>query len=127
MSTFKDYLLNFQKKYRMWAEGISEEETSAPDHEGNVREYVGMLQNIRQLGLQSLNLDVRNLKCYPSTVKLYQQLQSYPHEIIPLMDQCVKDVIVDQAEAEMARLRAGQRTNRAGSSMPAVPRYAFSH
>ncbi|KAG8532690.1 uncharacterized protein KY384_002567 [Bacidia gigantensis] len=121
MGTFKEFLLGFQKKYRLWASGATEEETSAPEIEGDQREYVEMLQNMRQLELQSLNLDVRNLKAYPSTVKLYHQLQSYPHEVIPLMDQCVKDLIVDQAEDEMNRLRAEQRTSRPDSSMPAAP------
>ena len=123
MSTFKDFLLNFKKEYRMWVDGATEEQTADPDSGGNVKEYVEMLQNMRQLGLQSLNLDVLNLKAYPSTVKLCQQLHSYPHEIIPLMDQCIKDVIVDQAEEEMSRLRAEQRTNRVNGSMPAVPRW----
>ena len=125
MSTFKEFLLGYQKKYRMWADGMTEEETSEPDSGASDREYVEMLQTMRQLGVQSLNLDVRNLKSFPSTVKLYHQLHSYPHEVIPLMDQCVKDVIVDQAEQEMNRLRAEQqiqRSDRPSSSMPPVPR-----
>ncbi|MDI1489803.1 MAG: MCM DNA helicase complex subunit [Ramalina farinacea] len=124
MSTFKEFLLGYQKKYRMWADGMTEEETSQEGSGANDREYVQMLQDMRHLGVQGLNLDLRNLKIFPSTVKLYHQLQSYPHEIIPLMDQCVKDVIVDQAEEEMNRLRAEtqlQRTNGANSSTPAVP------
>ena len=106
----------------MWADGATEDETSVPGSGGSVRDYVEMLRDMRQLGLQSLNLDVRNLQCYPSTGKLYHQLQFYPHEIIPLMDQCVKDVIVDQAEEDMNRLRADERTRGASSSMPPVPR-----
>ena len=108
----------------MWADGSTEDETSVPGSGGNIKDYVEMLRDMRQLGLHSLNLDVRNLKCYPATGKLYKQLQAYPHEIIPLMDQCVKDVIVDQAEEEMSRLRAEERTRGAGSSMPANPRWA---
>ena len=126
MSTFKEFLLGYQKKYRMWTDGMTEEETSEPGSGGSDREYVEMLQNMRQLGVQGFNLDVCNLKSFPSTVKLYHQLHSYPHEVIPLMDQCVKDVIVDQAEDEMNRLRAEQqlqRRDRPDSSMPAVPRY----
>ena len=125
MSTFKEFILGYQKKYRMWADGMTEEETSEPDSGATDREYIEMLQIMRQLGVQSLNLDVRNLKSYPSTVKLYHQLHSYPHEIIPLMDQCVKDVIVDQAEQEMNRLRTEQqlqRRDRPDSSMPADTR-----
>lgn len=125
MSTFKEFLLGYQKKYRMWAEGATEEETSTPESGGSEREYVEMLNNMRHLGVTGLNLDVRNLKAFPSTVKLWHQLQAYPHEIVPLMDQAIKDIIVDQAEEEMARLRAELQQNRArlvpSSSIPAVP------
>lgn len=125
MSTFKEFLLGYQKKYRMWADGASEDETSAPESGGNDREYVQMLNNMRHLGVTGLNLDVRNLKAFPSTVKLWHQLQAYPHEIVPLMDQAIKDLIVDQAEEEMVKLRAEYQQSRArlvpSSSMPAVP------
>ena len=124
MSTFKEFLLGYQKKYHMWADGATEEETSEPGSGGNEREYVNMLNDMRHLGVTGLNLDVRNLKAFPSTVKLWHQLQAYPHEIIPLMDQAIKDIIVDQAEEEMKRLRAEQqlqRQSRAASSMPPVP------
>jgi DNA replication licensing factor MCM4 len=128
MASFKNFLLNFQKKYRMWAEGVTEAETRPADHPGNVKEYVQMMRNMRQLGVTGLNLDVRNLKVYPATLKLWHQLQAYPHEIIPLMDQSVKDLMVEQAEAEMNELRSqqqqrGQGRTRArnGSSVPPVP------
>ena len=125
MSTFKDFLLGYQKKYRMWADGATEEETSDPNSGGNEKEYVQMLTTMRQLGVTGLNLDVRNLKAFPSTVKLWHQLQAYPHEIVPLMDQAIKDIIVDQAEEEMNRLRAEQQQGmpnlRPDSSMPAIP------
>jgi len=125
MSAFKDFILGYQKKYRMWVEGATEEETSQPDSGGNEKEYVQMLKTMRQLGVTSMTLDLRNFKAYPTTVKLYHQLLAYPHEIVPLMDQAIKDIMVDQAEEEMSRLRAEQRQDRPfhapGSSMPALP------
>ncbi|KAL8688772.1 MAG: hypothetical protein Q9218_005396, partial [Villophora microphyllina] len=124
MSKFKDFIHNFQKKYRLWLEGATEEETSQEGSGGNDRVYVELLKNMRELGVGTLNLDARNLKAYPTTQKLWHQLQAYPHEIIPLMDQAVKDIIVDQAEEEMARLRAEQQPrqqNGRGSSVPAMP------
>lgn len=123
-STFKEFILGYQKKYRMWADGATEEETSAPGSGGNDREYVEMLHNMRHLGVTGLNLDIRNLKAFPSTIKLWHQVQAYPHEVIPLMDQVVKDIIIDQAEEEMSRLRTEMQQNRAPlnpSSLPAVP------
>lgn len=128
MSVFKDFLNNYQRKYRMWVDGATEEETSEPESGGNDRLYVEMLNNMRQLGIGTLNLDVRNLKAYPSTIKLWHQLQAYPHEIVPLMDQAVKDIIVEQATKEVARLRAekpqrlqGRAQIRRDGSMPAAP------
>ncbi|KAL8980892.1 MAG: hypothetical protein Q9177_005747 [Variospora cf. flavescens] len=125
MSVFKDFLKNYQKKYRMWIDGATEEDTSQPESGGNDKIYIEMLNNMRQFGVGSLNLDARNLKAYPSTIKLWHQLQAYPAEIIPIMDQAVKDIIVDQAEEEMARLRSEQQHRlqgrpqaRASSSMP---------
>jgi len=128
IAKFKDFLLGYQKKYRMWADGATEEDTSDPIGKGDDREYVDMLNNMLHLGVTGLNLDVRNLKAYPSTVKLWYQLQAYPHEIIPIMDQTIKDLMVDLAEKETPRLRNEQRQTQQGrtrvrqdSSMPAMP------
>ena len=128
MASFKNFLLHYQKKYRMWAEGATEAETRPAGHPGQQKEYVDMMRNMRQLGVTGLNLDVRNLKVYPATLKLWHQLQAYPHEIIPLMDQSIKDLMVEQAEAEMNELRSQQQQRapgraraRAGSSVPPVP------
>ena len=128
ISKFKDFLLGYQKKYRMWADGATEEETSDPSSGGNEKEYVDMLKIMLQLGVTGLNLDVRNLKAYPSTVKLWHQLQAYPHEIIPIMDQTIKDLMVDLAEREMHRIGTEQRQSqqsrtrgRPDSSILAMP------
>ena len=106
MTTFKDFLLGYQKKYRMWADGATEEETSDPSCGGSEREYVEMMKTMLALGLTGLNLDVRNLKSYPTTVKLWHQVQAYPHEIIPIMDQTIKDLMIELAEKETAKQRA---------------------
>lgn len=112
----------------MWIDGMTEEETSRPESGGSDRIYIEMLNNMRQFGVGSLNLDARNLKAYPSTIKLWHQLQAYPAEIIPLMDQAVKDIIIAQAEEEMMRLRTeqqqrtqGRSRDRTSSSMPPAP------
>ncbi|KIW14868.1 hypothetical protein PV08_07653 [Exophiala spinifera] len=123
MSSFKNFLYNYAKKYRMWADGASEEETRELGADADQKEYLEMLQDMRKLGVYGLNLDARNLKAYPATLKLWHQLQAYPQEIIPLMDQCVKDVMVELAQKEMQELqraRNGATTSRArnGSSMP---------
>lgn len=127
LSVFKDFLRNYTKKYRMWGEGMSEEETSA-DEDSNTKEYVEMMRNMLTLGITSLNLDFRNLKAYPPTKKLWQQAQDYPQDIVTLMDQGIKDVMYEIAEAEMAKQRQSQSSagrtsqrSRFMSSEPPVP------
>lgn len=118
MSAFKNFLLNFAKKYRLWADGATDEETRAMGAAADEREYVALLNNMRQLGVTGLNLDVRNLGAYPLTKKLCHQLVAYPQEIIPLMDQAVKDVMVDLASREMERLKVRGRNR--GNQRPRV-------
>ncbi|KAI9645520.1 MCM DNA helicase complex subunit [Ciborinia camelliae] len=127
LSTFKDFLRNYTKKYRMWGEGMSEEDTQA-DPDSNSTEYLEMMQNMLTLGITSLNLDFRNLKAYPPTKKLWQQAQDYPQDIVTLMDQGIKDVMYEIAENQMAIQRqsqssAGQTSGRSRiqSSEPPVP------
>jgi len=127
LAVFKEFLRNYTKKYRMWAEGITEEETNE-DEDSNTKEYVQMMQNMLTLGVTSLNLDFRNLKAYPPTKKLWQQAQDYPQDIVTLMDQAIKDVIFEIAEAEMSKQRQSQSSSgqasqrsRVMSSEPPVP------
>lgn len=128
LSTFKDFLRNYTKKYRMWADGMSQEETDA-DEESASKEYVEMMKHMLTLGITSLNLDFHNLKAYPPTKKLWQQAQDYPQDIVTLMDQGIKDVMYELAEAEMSKQRqqsqssAGQGSQRSRimSSEPPVP------
>ncbi|OJD14132.1 hypothetical protein AJ78_05507 [Emergomyces pasteurianus Ep9510] len=126
MSSFKNFLYNYARKYRMWADGASEEETRAMGAAADEKEYIKMLNDMRQLGVTGLNLDIRNLKAYPSTLKLWHQVQAYPQEIIPIMDQVVKDVMIELALKEMESLRAHasqrrQPRTRDSSSAPPVP------
>jgi DNA replication licensing factor MCM4 len=126
LSVFKEFLRNFTKKYRMWGDGLSEEETRE-DPDSDTKEYVQMMQNMLTLGITSLNLDFRNLKAYPPTKKLWQQAQDYPQDIVTLMDQGIKDIMYELAEAEMARQRQSQtpaqaaQRSRIMSSEPPVP------
>lgn len=125
MSAFKNFLYNFATKYRLWAEGASEDETRMMGDAAEAREYVRLLNTMSQLGVTSMNLDAKNLKAYPLTLKLWHQLHAYPQEIIPLMDQTVKDVMCELASEEMERLRSQAQRHHAQrrdmSSAPPVP------
>ncbi|KAF9885018.1 hypothetical protein FE257_000841 [Aspergillus nanangensis] len=125
MSAFKNFLFNFTTKYRLWAEGATEDETRIMGDAAEEKEYLKSISTMLQLGVTSLNLNASDLKSYPSTLKLWHQLQDYPQEIIPLMDQAIKDIMVEFAIKEMERLRAqsqrDQNQARDLSSTPAVP------
>jgi DNA replication licensing factor MCM4 len=123
----KDFLLNFQRKYRMIQDGELEEGMNLPpNHPAMAREYVDIMKMMLELGVTPLNLDARNLKAYPPTRKLWHQLQAYPNEIIPIMDVAIKDTMLELAEKRMAEMRVqlsqAQRTTqpraRDSSSLP---------
>ncbi len=117
MASFKKFLLNYTKKYRMWADGATEEETDGESESANHREYVEMLRKMRAMGITGLNLDMHNLKAFPPTLKLWHQLQSYPQEVIPLMDQLLKDVMVEEGAKEMSAQRARMQRERPGNGI----------
>ncbi|KAI1372712.1 cell division control protein 54 [Hypoxylon crocopeplum] len=126
-AAFKDFLRNFTKKYRMWASGMTTEETDA-DPEATLKPYWEELQNMLILGQRILYVDIRDFKLYPPTRKMWHQIQHYPQEIVPLMDQSVHDIMIELAQAEMVRQRsqsngasATQRSGAPPSSDMQVP------
>ncbi|KAH0565775.1 hypothetical protein GP486_000820 [Trichoglossum hirsutum] len=125
MSSFRNFLTNFKRKYRMWADGAEESDTARVGDIADELQYVNMMRNMRLLGVTSLNLDARDLKSYPPTNKFWHQMQAYPQEIIPIMDQTIKDVMVEQVMEELQKKRARQTHTRArsdvSSSQPAIP------
>ncbi|KAG5436865.1 hypothetical protein PCANB_001618 [Pneumocystis canis] len=90
MSVFKTFLKKFRRKYRMAFDG-----DDTVDASGDDLVYVDMLKQMYDLDLTNLNLDARDLESYPPTKKLSHQLQAYPQEIIPIMDQVIKEYILD--------------------------------
>lgn len=97
----------------MWADGATEEETRAMGEAAEEKEYLTMLNNMRKLGVIGLNLDAKNLKAYPSTLKLWHQLHAYPQEIVPIMDQTIKDILLEMAMREMDTLKSQAQRNQA--------------
>ncbi|KAK3674445.1 MCM DNA helicase complex subunit [Recurvomyces mirabilis] len=129
-SCMKDFLHNFQKKYRMIANGeVAEGESLSEDHPGLEKENVRMLETMLDLGTSAFYLDCRNLKAYPPTRKLWHQVQSFPAEIVPVMDAAVKDVLIDLAEKRQSTQRSTQSQHtrqtqtraRDSSSVPPMP------
>jgi len=126
MNAMKDFLFNFQRKYRMIQDGeLAEGVSLSVDDPAMAKEYVEMMKAMLELGVTPLNLDARNLKAYPATRKLWHQLQAFPSEIIPLMDVAVKDAMITLAEKRMAEMRVqmsqvqrGAQRGRDSSSLP---------
>ncbi|KAF5026225.1 hypothetical protein F66182_1692 [Fusarium sp. NRRL 66182] len=106
-ASFKEFLRNFTQKYRMYRDGASDEDVqAAPDAES--KPYWEALENMLLLGTTRLYLDISDLNLYPPTRKLWHQIQAYPQEIVPVMDQSVHDMMVELARAESLRNRASQ-------------------
>jgi len=102
----RDFLENFEAKYRMIKDGeINVNETLPADHPGRRKEYIDMMKTMLELGVTSLNIDMRNLKAYPPTTKLWYQFQDFPSEVIPMFDESVKEVMLELAATRMTSLR----------------------
>ncbi|KKY23582.1 putative dna replication licensing factor [Phaeomoniella chlamydospora] len=125
MNAFRSFLFNYARKYRMWADGASEAETSALGAAADEREYLGKLQKMLDLGVTGLNLDIKNLKAYPATLKLWHQIVAYPQEMVPLMDQTLKEAMMDLAAQKMEQQRSRRQREaprvRHSSSLPPGP------
>lgn len=102
MASFSNFLRSFKPKYR--AAYDRERDIVIPAtssfQEGERILYEDLLRKMRESGQTNLNLDVVNLQAYPPTRKLHTQLVKYPQEIIPVMDQVLKDLMIALAEED---------------------------
>lgn len=126
LSSLREFHRNFTKKYRMWLDGATDEEVNeSPDAER--KECMEMMRTMLHLGTTSFYLDLRNLKAYPPTRKVYQQIIDFPAEMIPICDQSIKDMMFEIAETEMSSQRASHTNthastrSRMASSEPPLP------
>lgn len=102
MKLFRDFLRGFKPKYRAIhdrQENIRTRAFATPD-EGEVVLYETYMRRIRQTGETNLNLDMINLLSYPPCKKLFAQLQKYPQEVVPAMDQILKDLMLELADED---------------------------
>lgn len=102
MKTFREFMLGFKWKYRVAFDrehGVRSRAFASPE-EGEVLIYEGYLRRMRQTGETNLNLDMTNLSAYPPSRKLHTQLIKYPQEVVPAMDQVLKDLMLEIAEQD---------------------------
>jgi DNA replication licensing factor MCM4 len=102
MKSFREFMLGFKPKYRISYDrerGVRTRTMATPE-EGEVLLYEAYLRRMRQTGETNLNLDMVDLAAYPPSRKLQTQLIKYPQEVIPAMDQVLKDLMLEVAEQD---------------------------
>ncbi|KAF9467686.1 MCM2/3/5 family-domain-containing protein [Collybia nuda] len=102
MQKFRQFLRGFKPKYRMVYDrniGLPTRPFATPE-EGEVPLYETYMRRMRQTGDTNLNLDMINLLAYTGSEKLYSQLFKYPQEVVPAMDQVLKDLMLETADMD---------------------------
>ena len=102
MKLFREFLRGFKPKYRAAHDrevGRRSHAFTSPE-QGEVLLYENYLRRMRQTGETNLNLDMANLFSYPPCRKLHNQLVKYPQEVIPAMDQVLKDLMLEIADMD---------------------------
>jgi DNA replication licensing factor MCM4 len=102
MNVFKDFLKGFKPKYRIAhdrSQGLPTKASSSPEEVEEVL-YETYMRRMRTTGQTNLNLDAINLLAYPPSKKLYTQLIKWPQEIVPTMDQTLKDYMLELAQQD---------------------------
>jgi DNA replication licensing factor MCM4 len=100
MKLFREFTRGFKPKYRAVFDKEHGVRSAVGSEQGEILLYETYLRRMRQTGETDLNLDVQNLKAYPPTVKLFEQVRKYPQEVIPAFDQVLKDLMLDLAEED---------------------------
>ena len=111
MRMFRDFLRGFKPKYRVAydrAQGVQTRPFTSPD-EAEELLYETYLRRMRQTGQTNLNVDMINILSYPTSKKLHSQLTKYPTEVVPAMDQVLKDVMLELAEEDVTAGVEGMR------------------
>lgn len=103
MKMFKEFLRGFKPKYRIAHDRSLNLPTRVlPNPEsGEELLYETYLRRMRQTGQTNLNVDMINILSFPPSRKLHSQLIKYPQEVIPAMDQVLKDVMLELAELDV--------------------------
>ncbi|KAI0080394.1 MCM-domain-containing protein [Panus rudis PR-1116 ss-1] len=102
MMVFRDFLRGFKVKHRIAYDrerGVRTRMLATPE-EGEHVLYETYLRRMRQTGETNLNLDMHNLAAYPPSQKLHIHLIKYPQEVIPAMDNVLKDLVLEVAEQD---------------------------
>lgn len=120
MTDFRNFIRDFKPKYRgeynteqaklvIEAGGIAPPPMSLYDKltpaRAEVVLYEEYLTQMRETGESVLNIDAINLLAFKGTKRLYHQLINYPQEMVPIMDQVLKDAMTEMADEELEKAR----------------------
>ncbi|KAE8231560.1 hypothetical protein CF326_g3420 [Tilletia indica] len=107
MQTFRNFLRGFRIKYRwvyMRKHGMPIPSHLSRADDGDLLLYESYLRKMRQTDQTNLNLRLADLEAYPPARRLASLVVKYPQEMIPIMDQVLKDEMIEIAMEDM---RAG--------------------
>ena len=105
MQLFRAFLRGFRLKYRWaYARSLGIAASRPADADGDKLLYEDYLRQMRHTHQTNLNLRIADLAAFPPAKKLSVQLQRYPQEMVPIMDQVLKDEMLELAYEDM---RAG--------------------
>lgn len=101
MQAFRAFLRGFRLKYR-WAHSRDQgTAVAAPlsrtPADGETLVYEGYLRRMRMTDQTNLNLRIPDLAAFPPARRMAMQLANYPQEMIPIMDQVLKDEMIEMA------------------------------
>lgn len=120
MNDFRQFLRGFKPKYRANYNSQQAKITvdaggtappsmplydNLPSARAEVVLYEQYLKQMRSTGESVLNVDAINLIAYPPTKRLYHQLVNYPQDMVPIMDQVLKDVMTEMADEVLETYR----------------------
>lgn len=109
MQLFRAFLRGFRLKYR-WAyartHGLSQ--ARAPNADGEMLLYEDYLRQMRYTNQTNLNLRISDLLAFRPAKRLALQLERYPQEVVPIMDQILKDEMLELAEEDLRRAAADE-------------------
>ena len=103
MDAFRSFLKDFKAKYRQQYDSEQPLDASHAHvyDDPETRVFESYMRKMRETSQTNLNLDMLDLASFPLTSKLFHQLQSYPQEIIPILDQVLKDEVLALADADL--------------------------
>ncbi|PWZ00613.1 putative replication licensing factor MCM4 [Testicularia cyperi] len=111
MQMFRSFLRGFRLKYR-WAHAKKlgqplPPSATADPAEGERLVYEGYLRRMRMTDQTNLNLRISDLEAFPPSKRLRMQLIRYPQEMVPIMDQVLKDEMLEMAYEDHKEGREG--------------------